>query len=106
MPNHSKKCLFLIKSNWQNLSSEFIKKNENHAYLAQKPKCDRPIELRSDVKMLTAWLRLRNNKTFRDDVMCRHGLHVCYAIDEQDPAHEHAIANAWSHCVQILVIMG
>ena len=73
------------------------------AYLAAKPKKERPTELRSDAKMLAAWLRLRNNKEFLNDVVCRHGLHACFAIDESDLAHEHAIGNAWAHCVQALI---
>lgn len=73
------------------------------AYLAKKPKRDRPTELRSDAKMLAVWLRLRDDKAFRNDVVCRHGLHACYAIDERDPVHEHAVSNAWGHCLQVLV---
>ena len=73
------------------------------AFLAKKPKRDRPTELRSDSKMLAVWLRLRDDKAFRDDVVCRHGLHSCYAIDERDPAHEHAVSNAWGHCMQVLI---
>jgi hypothetical protein len=72
------------------------------AYLAKKPKRDRPTELRSDTKMLAVWLRLRDDKAFRDDVVCRHGLHDCYAIDERDSAHEHAVSNAWGHCRRVL----
>jgi hypothetical protein len=45
--------------------------------------------------MLKAWIYLRNNKYFINDVLCRHGLSSCYQIDEIE--HEHAIANAWSH---------
>lgn len=73
------------------------------AYLASKPKRERPTELRSDANMLSAWLRLRTDKAFRDDILCRHGLHSLANIDETDPTHEHAIANAWSHCVQVLI---
>jgi hypothetical protein len=73
------------------------------AYLAAKPKRDRPTELRSDAKMLAVWLQMRHDKAFRDDVVCRHGLHSCAAVDEQDPAHEHAISNAWGHCMQVVI---
>ena len=73
------------------------------AYLAKKPKRDRPTELRSDAKMLWVWLRLRDDKEFRSDVLCRHGLHSCAAIDEDDLIHEHAVSNAWGHCMQVLM---
>ena len=73
------------------------------AYLAKTPLRDRPTNLRSAAKMLEAWLRLRDDKAFRDDVLCRHGLHSCYAIDERDPAHEHAVSNAWGHCRRVLI---
>jgi len=72
------------------------------AYLASKPKRDRPTMLKLDALMLKAWRLLRNDKVFRDDVLCRHGLHSCAQIDETDQAHEHAIANAWSHCVRVV----
>jgi hypothetical protein len=76
------------------------------AYLARKPKRERPAELRSDAKILAMWLRLRHDKAFRDDVLCRHGLHSCAAIDETDSAHEHAVGNAWSHLMQVLLTSG
>ena len=41
------------------------------AYLAKKPKRDRPTELRSDAKMLAVWLRLREDKAFGDDGIAR-----------------------------------
>lgn len=70
------------------------------AYLANRPKKERPVALRSDAAMLRAWILLRSEKPFRDDVVCRHGLHSCFKIIE--PEHDHAIANAWSHCVRVL----
>lgn len=72
------------------------------AYLAAMPKRDRPIAARTDAAMLRAWLALRSDKSFRDDILCRHGLHSCYAIVPDE--HEHAIANAWSHVVQALAL--
>jgi hypothetical protein len=74
------------------------------AYLASRPKKERPVVLRSDAAMLRAWLLLRHEKPFRDDVLCRHGLHSYAKIIETD--HEHAIANAWSHCIRVLVKEG
>jgi hypothetical protein len=65
------------------------------AYLAAKPKKEKPTLAKSDKSMLKAWIYLRNNKYFINDVLCRHGLSSCYQIDEIE--HEHAIANAWSH---------
>lgn len=71
------------------------------AYLASKPKRDRPTELRSDARMLAIWLRMRNDKEFEEDFIRRHGLHFFSAIDETIDAHEHAIGNAWGHCMQV-----
>ena len=73
------------------------------AYLATKPKRERPTELRSDARMLAVWLRLRDDQYFRDDVVCRHGLHNFCEILESDETHEHAVSNAWGHCVQVWV---
>lgn len=72
------------------------------AYLASKPKRERPTMLKLDALMLKAWLRLREDKTFLDDVIIRHGLHNSSGISEASPTHNHAIANAWSHCVRVV----
>lgn len=76
------------------------------AYLAAKPKRERPTELRSDSRMLAAWLRLRNDRDFRSDIIDRHGLQKCVKLDDHDTGHQHAIGNAWGHCVHVLVIAG
>jgi hypothetical protein len=72
------------------------------AYLASKPKKNRPAELRSDSRMVYCWLRLRKDRDFLADVILRHNLLDVYALDESNPTHEHAISNAWSHCMQVL----
>lgn len=73
------------------------------AYMASRPKKNRPTELRSDARMLAAWLRMRHDKAFCDDVLIRHGLHLCREIDESNPTHDHAIGNAWGHSVQAVI---
>lgn len=75
------------------------------AYLAKKPKPkrERPTELRSDSRMLQCWLRLRKDQDFLSDVILRHGLLDVYTLNESDPCHEHAISNAWGHCMQVWV---
>jgi hypothetical protein len=73
------------------------------AYLASKPKKERPTELRSDAKMLAVWLRMRSDKAFYNDVIVRHGLISKFVIDENKPSHEHAVSNAWGHCMQVLI---
>jgi hypothetical protein len=72
------------------------------AYLAAKPKRERPTMLKLDAIMLKAWLSLREDIDFRNDVIIRHGLHNSFGISESSPTHEHAIANAWSHCVRVV----
>lgn len=67
-------------------------------YLACMPTKDRPVALRTAGKMLSVWIFLRKDNVFRDDVVYRHGLHNRVAIDESDPTHQHAIANAWALC--------
>ncbi len=74
------------------------------AYLAGRPKKDRPTELRSDAKMLEVWLMMRGDRMFRDDVVIRHGLHRCDRIDETNPIHEHAVGNAWGQCMQVAIL--
>ena len=71
------------------------------AYMASKPKKERPILAKKDSFMLKAWLILRNDKFFLEDVICRHGLRTCDKIDENK--HDHAIGNAWSHIVRVLL---
>lgn len=39
------------------------------AVLASRPKRERPTELRSDSAMLSAWLRLRKDRDFIQDVL-------------------------------------
>lgn len=73
------------------------------AYLASKPKKHRPSELRSDARMLSVWLRMRNDADFFDDVIVRHRLENVIELDESDPVHEHAISNAWGHCMHVYV---
>lgn len=73
------------------------------AYMTSKPKRERPHELRSDSKMLKAWLLLRKDVDFRNDVLCRHGLNKRSILLESDPVHEHAISNAWGHAVQVAI---
>lgn len=70
------------------------------AYLAAKAKSERPAELRSDSRMLAVWLKLRNCKRFRDDILRRHNLQDCSGFDSSSSCHEHAIANAWGQCVE------
>ena len=76
------------------------------AYLANTRPCHRPTELRGDKKMLLAWLAMRNHKEFFQDVILRHGLDKIgpAALNRLDPMHEHAISNAWGHCMQFTVI--
>ena len=73
------------------------------AYMASRPKKNRPTELRSEARMLAAWLRMRLNEAFHDDVIIRHGLNRCHKIDETNLTHDHAIGNAWGHCVRAVV---
>lgn len=80
-----------------------MKTDDVLAYMASKPKKSRPHELKSDVRMLAVWLRLRNDYQFREDVVIRHGLDKTCAIDESDQTHEHAISNAWGHAMQVWV---
>ena len=72
------------------------------AYLSLRPKRQRPTMLKLDANMLKAWLLLREDVDFRNDVLIRHGLHNSFAISGSSPTHEHAIANAWSHCVRVV----
>lgn len=71
------------------------------AYMASKPKKERPTLAKKDSSMLKAWLILRKDKKFFEDVIYRHGLHSCDKIDEEK--HDHAIGNAWSHIVEVLI---
>lgn len=73
------------------------------AHLAATPKRNRPTELRSDTRMLGVWVRLRRCREFRLDVINRHNLNAVQPskLDPTDPTHEHAISNAWGHCVQV-----
>jgi len=75
------------------------------SYLASQPKRKRPHELKSDVKMLWVWQTLRNNKEFYDDVILRHGLEKLDLprLNPWDVNQEHAISNAWGHCMQHFV---
>ena len=75
------------------------------SYLAAQPKKHRPTELRSDVKMLKIWQLLRRDKEFYEDVIRRHGLSSINSsdLDCSNTVHEHAISNAWGHCMQVLV---
>lgn len=71
------------------------------AYLAGLPKRERPTELKSDSAMLLAWRLMRKDGYFYWDVVVRHGLHKISGVDGITPARdEHAIGNAWGHCVQ------
>ena len=75
------------------------------AYLARKPKRERPHELRSDAKMLQAWLLLRDNMWFRQDMLSRHGLRDkrIEDLDESKEFHAHAIGNAWGFAVEAIM---
>lgn len=73
------------------------------SYLAAHPKKDRPTELRSDSAMLLAWQLARDDRDFYVDIFRRHGLDRAAGIDVSDPFHEHAISNAWGHCVQLVL---
>ena len=53
--------------------------------------------------MLKAWLRLRDDRDFRNDILCRHQLLNEKHIQLGDPTHQHAVANAWGHAVQSLL---
>lgn len=74
-------------------------------YLADHRPKDRPTEMRSDKVMLIAWIKMRNDKEFYEDVILRHGLHKIQRcdLDKADAVHEHAISNAWGHCMQWVV---
>ena len=73
------------------------------AYLSSTTKRQRPTELRSDSRMLFCWLRLRNDREFIQDVIQRHGLQDEPTINRAAKMHEHAISNAWGHCVDVLL---
>lgn len=70
------------------------------AWMAMQPNRTRPVVARSHSAMLKAWLLLRKDRCFRDDVIGRHGLtHRLYLNPVDD---DHAIGNAWSHVVRVL----
>ena len=75
------------------------------AYLARHPKSKRPTELRSDVRMLWVWLKLRSDQEFYEDVILRHGMKnmPIGQLNESLPIDGHAVGNAWSHCMQAWV---
>lgn len=73
------------------------------AYLASQPKSKRPTELRSDATMLRAWLLMRDDEAFWLDVIFRHCLTTQSSFDPSDSMDEHAISNAWGHCVQAVL---
>lgn len=77
-----------------------MKSDDVLAWLASQPKKTRPTVAKSDSAMLRAWLKLRSDKYFREDIIERHGLtHRLYLNPADD---DHAIGNAWSHVVRVL----
>lgn len=77
-------------------------RDELISWMAQRPKSERPTELRSDSKMLRAWVRCRDSSEFYYDVIRRHGLDriSVSVLDSPDECQKHAIGNAWGWLVQ------
>lgn len=71
------------------------------AWLAARPKRERPVPVRSDTKILQAWLALRSDAEFRSDLLDRHNLGA-YSVRNMQmcPDLDHAIENAWGMIVQ------
>lgn len=76
------------------------------AHIADSTFSRRPPELRSDRAMLRVWLKLRSCPEFRSDIIERHNLRNVAKLDLTNPAHEHALGNAYGHCVQAHFTLG
>jgi len=75
------------------------------AYLFKKPKSQTPTELKGPVAKLHCWLNMRKSKEFHNDVIVRHGLQDLSVskLDSDDELTQHAVGNAWGHCMQCLL---
>lgn len=67
------------------------------AWMASRPKRERPVSIRSDSAMLRVWLMLRENRAFRDDVIYRHD---CETLSKFERT-EHAVGNAWGWAASV-----
>jgi len=68
------------------------------AYMASQPKSERASGLQSESLMLSAWLRMRSDRRFYDEIVLRHGLDLCQEIIPGK--HDLAIDHAWYLCVE------